>query len=209
MRWLSGLEFEERFNPEEQAWAILLAHGLILVMVLAIMLLAVEHIPPWQFLVGEALICFLCVLIVADFGSFAVFIGRWSGGKERKLKQSFQRWKEDGPRAIFAVAFLLQFAALTPLLLETGGPIDSPFAQLALAFAVFPPILANHPGTMLVALVSSVIYIGVMVAVFSDHASGAPRHWVFVAVSALVLLATVGLAMLDRWEGDQEGGEEP
>lgn len=199
LRWP---EFSERFTPTEQAVAIGAAHGLVMVVVTIIMAVGMTDLPPWEFLVGEAVICFLCASIIGNFEAVADPVGRFSATKKKKMKDALRGWRNERPPVIFAIAFLLQFAALTPLLVQTGGPMNSPFAQLALAFAVFPPILANSPATMVVATASSVLYVGGAVF-FLDATSGPPGKGVFVAVTALVLFATVGLAMLDRWEADQ------
>jgi hypothetical protein len=195
-------EFTPRFTPHEQAVAILLAHGLIVIVVTAIMLLGVKEAPPWQFLAGEGLILALCVSIIGKFEGVADF--RYFRGAKDPIRRFFEDWRQDGPPLVFAVAFVLQFVALTPVLMETGGPMDSPFGQLALAFAVFPPILANRLMTMLIALISSILYIAIMVMMHSEVSSSAPGKGVFIAVSGLVLVASVGLAILDRWDHDND-----
>lgn len=199
----------DRFTPTEQSVAILLSHLAILLVVTLIMVIGVGESPAWQFLAGEAGICLLCATIAFRLDSFAEFAGHWEEGWEKRLEQWFDGWREKSPKAIFAVAFVLQFVALTPLLVQTGGPVDSPFAQLALAFAVFAPLLANERTTIAVALVTSVLYYFGMILVYGDDEfTNRPGPWVFFAVSTLILVATVLLSMLERWEADRQRKQE-
>lgn len=193
-------ELTPRFSAREQIVAILWAHALILIVVTAIMVLGENEFPPWELFAGEGLILALCISILVDFSPIADF--RLFRGLQAPIRRLLEGWREKTPPMVFGAIFLLQFAALTPLLQQTGGPLVSPFGQLALAFAVFPPILANKLRTMLIAVFSSVLYIAIMVMTCSDMECTTPDKEVFIAVTALVLGTTVGLAILDRWDSD-------
>ncbi|MGN6557704.1 MAG: hypothetical protein ACTHLH_06790 [Solirubrobacterales bacterium] len=201
---------EKRFSPDEQAVAIWVSHTLILVAVTVFMLASVHKRPATGFLVGEGII----------FAVFAILVPTWDRPNElwRRLvpprvgKEDHDPydWRRLGFLVAFAVTFFVQFVALTPLLEQTGGPIDSPFIQLALAFAVFTQILANEIHTMLIGLFASVGYYWFMLAVYNfDTSAKTPSHWVFGAVTTLIVAITVGLAMLDRldWERKMQAND--
>src|SRR6185295_1863733 len=81
--------------------------------------------------------------------------------------------------------YALQFSALISLLVATGGPIDSPFAQMALAIAVFTPFIVNKWWTVGLILLTTVVYYAVFVAVFGfeDPEATRPTPFSFIAVN--------------------------
>jgi hypothetical protein len=56
------------------------------------------------------------------------------------------------------LAYVLQFIALVSLLKRSGGPIDSPFAQMALAIAIFTPFIMNKYWSMVLVLGTTMVY---------------------------------------------------
>ena len=97
-------------------------------------------------------------------------------------------------------AFFVQFAALVFLLWETGGPIDSPFAELTLAIAVFTPFLANDPKTVLFVVLVTIVYYAVLTLVFSethDGSSVSTSPWAYFAVNVTILLGAIIFTMIE------------
>jgi uncharacterized protein YndB with AHSA1/START domain len=64
---------------------------------------------------------------------------------------------------VLLLAYVLQFVALVPLLEATGGPIDSPFAPMALAIAIFTPFIANKSWTVCFVVLTAVVFYVVFV----------------------------------------------
>jgi hypothetical protein len=198
----------ERFTPKEQAVAVWLSHTTILIGVIVIMLAGFDRLPSGWFLGGELAIWVVFVLLFVDLGELPKFVGRYFKTLGRLMGRAIDRAQDAGPPVAFAMAFVLQFAALTPLLIETGGPIDSPFGQLAIAFAVFTPLLANEQRTIGIALVGSIGYYWVMIETYGFGGSERPDIAVFGAVTTLILSLTVGLATLDRRDSGPESSTE-
>lgn len=197
----------DRFTTEEQVVAVWLSHMTILVVVSAIMLVGLKHWPSKWFLLGEGIIWLTFTLLFFRPDALPRFVARYFPSAGRSLKDAIDGWQQKGPPFAFALAFFLQFAALTPLLEETGGPIDSPFTQLAVAFAVFTPILANRIRTIVIALLASIGYYWVMIEMYGFGSGARPNIAVFGAVTTLILTLTVGLATLDRLETIREPEE--
>lgn len=192
---------KKRFSPDEQAVAIWGSHAFILVAVTVIMLISVNEPPAAGFIAGESAIFVIYLILVPTWDRPNELRERFFPSK--KKKENAYDWRRSGFYIAFAITFFVQFVALTPLLDQTGGPIDSPFIQLALAFAVFTQILANEIHTMAIGLLTSLAYYWGMLAFYDfGSAGGPPDHWVFGAVTTLIVAITVGLAVLDRldWE---------
>lgn len=199
-----GPRSRDRFSTEEQVVAVWLSHTTILLVTSAIMLIGLDRWPSKWFLLGEGLIWVTFTLLFFRPDALPRFVGRYSPGIGRRLTATIDFWQDKGPPFAFALAFVLQFAALTPLLEETGGPIDSPFTQLAIAFAVFTPILANELRTIGIALVASIGYYWVMIELYGFGGVARLGIGMFGAVTTLILGLTVGLATLDRLDSGRE-----
>jgi hypothetical protein len=188
-----------RFSREQQAAAVFMSHALILITVLIIMGVGVHKKAPVIFIVCEGLICVLTATIFPMLDSMPLlFASAFKRGEER-VEARLAQWRGWSPPGIFAAAFVLQFVALAPLLIRTGGPIDSPFAPLAIAFAVFTPLLANEDRTIFTALGLSLVYYWVMVELVTIDKLGQPiNKGVFASVTTMILVLTVVLSWLDR-----------
>lgn len=102
--------------------------------------------------------------------------------------------------AVLIAAFVVQFAALVFLLWATGGPIDSPFAELTLAIAVFTPFLANDPKTVGSVVAASIVYYAGLIAVFSQTHDGTrvdTSVWAYFAVNVMILLGAITFTMYE------------
>ncbi len=198
-----GASRYKRFSPDEQAVAVWLSHTVILIVVGIIMWRAFDKAPALGFLIGEGIIWVTFALLVPKYDRPATLVRRYlpAGASTRKLED----WQETAFPIAFAIAFVLQFVALKFLLVQTGGPIGSPFAQLAIAFAVFTPILANETSTILIALCATIAYYWYMLEKYGyGHVTVRPSTAVFGAVTTLIVALTVGLALLDRLDADRQ-----
>jgi hypothetical protein len=164
-----------------------------------------QRIPPKGFLAGEGLILVMFFFLVPTWDRPQQLWRRFVPRSGRRNRAAPGRdWRRTLFLAAFVITFGVQFVALTPLLDETGGPIDSPYIQLALAFAVFTQILANELHTMVIGLLASIAYYWVMIEVYEfGSVSAAPEKWVYGAVTTLIVLITVGLAVLDRLDSER------
>jgi hypothetical protein len=199
----------DRFTPEEQAVAVWLSHIVILSAVVLITKVGLERWPPNGFVWSEIVILVMFLTLVPSWESLTSFVGRYLSKQRRESIADWpERYRQKGRPVAFAVTFVLQFVAITPLLTETGGPIDSPFAQLAVAFAVFTPLLANRYPTIAIALVGSLAYYGAMIWTHGfDETLEQPAPGVFFAVTSLIVILTVSLTVLDRVDNERRLGD--
>ena len=172
---------------------------------------AANH-APWGFYVCEGVIVFGCAAVTGRFPALQDF-GRTVLGppgerpKRRRRKARRRAGKESEVKLAERIAgialigaFFVQFAALVFLLWETGGPIDSPFAELTLAIAVFTPFLANDPKTVLFVVLVTIVYYAVLTLVFSethDGSSVSTSPWAYFAVNVTILLGAIIFTMIE------------
>ena len=214
--WIKAIarkEREERFTRDEQLGMVMIAHGLIFSGVWLIMWLVFDHglpdRPPNKFIACEGFILVMCFIV--EFASPMPFISPWK--KFSDLPARAEKWI-DAHGAKFRtrcmavallIAYVVQYVAFVPLLEATGGPIDSPFAQMALVIGIFTPFIANKPWTMGFAVTTTVLYYVIFVASFGFGDPGAqrPTPGSFVAVNVLILLLAFFLTLLyqNRREG--------
>lgn len=194
----------KRFTPKEQGIAVWLSHAMVLVVVILVMVIGMDEPPPLLFVAAEGGILVIILSVASSFvEDVAEFIARYWESRKQFLMGAARRWtKSWGPPVAFAGAFLLQYVAVTPLVLETGGATASPFAQLAVAFAVFTPLLANERRTVWISLGLFLGYYAFMIVGFG-RSGDVPEEGVFFAVTALIVVVTVILTMLDRSDGDR------
>jgi hypothetical protein len=193
-----------RYSPDEQAVAIWISHFFIALAVIIFMRASSHVWPAKLFLAGEGLILAMFAVLVPTWDRPATFWRRLVRRRKGGGAAAPRDWRRPGFLIAFALAFVVQFAALIPLLGQTGGPIDSPYIQLALAFAVFTQILANEIHTMVIGLAASLIYYWCMLMGFHfGKAPDPPERWVYGAVTTLIVVITVGLAILDRLDSEQ------
>jgi hypothetical protein len=88
----------------------------------------------------------------------------------RRVESAKKERVENFAGFILILASIVQFAALALLLWGTGGPIESPFAEMALIIAVFTPYIANNPATIGVVVLASIGYYAFLILLYtSDH----------------------------------------
>jgi hypothetical protein len=76
--------------------------------------------------------------------------------------------KEKRAGAVLIGASVVQFAALASLLWGTGGPLESPFAEMTLMIAVFTPFIANRPKTVGFVVAASIVYYAVLILLYTN-----------------------------------------
>jgi len=197
---------------QQQLAMVVFGHGIILVGVILIMRFAfgpeLADWPPATFIVFE-----IAIIVMCWIGAFTDPKPLWDA-LERVLaitwlKERVERRSGSVARGFQAAALLsaygFQFAALIPLLSATGGPIDSPFAQMALAIAIFTPVIINKVWTVLAVILTTMIYYGAFVEVygFSDANAPRPAGGSFVAVNLLILVLASILTF--RYQAKREG----
>jgi uncharacterized protein YndB with AHSA1/START domain len=109
---------------------------------------------------------------------------------------SSEEWMDKNPRlkgrvqaGILLLIFALQFGSMAALLVATGGPIDSPFAPMALAIGVFTPFIVNKWGTVALVIFTTVIFyvLIIMIVGFSGEGSR-PQPSAYAAVNIFILV---------------------
>jgi uncharacterized RDD family membrane protein YckC len=176
---------------------------------------------PTLFIVGECLIIVSCGILTVRITGLKDFFGpafESADGEARSTtadtdeeRQETKSSDETWASYVLVGAFVVQFVALVPLLLETGGPIDSPFAEMTLAIAVFTPFVANNPITIVSVLVSSIAYYALLILAYGSGASGKtvtithkvyyewkhPTVWAYFCVNVMILIGAVGLTLVE------------
>jgi hypothetical protein len=114
-----------------------------------------------------------------------------------RLSARYATPQERAKGALLLGAFVVQFAALYFLLEESGGPVESPFVGLILAFAIFTPYVATEKGTIFGVLLLSLVYYGAVVCV-SDAAAVEAGDGAYFLVNALFVSVGVFIAYVDR-----------
>jgi len=192
-----------KFSRDEQAAAVWLSHTVILVVVTIIMWRSFNEAPAVGFFIGEGVIWVTFLLLVPRYDRVSALVTRWAQKPARK-RHSLDEMQQAAFTLAFALTFVLQFVALKFILVQTGGLIESPFAQLAVAFAVFTPILATRVETIVISLIATIGYYWYMLERYGyEHLKTQPGTAVFGAVTTLIVGLTVGLALLQRLDSKQ------
>ncbi len=206
----------------EQLSVVMVFHLGILLVALAIILIfkAAAYIP-WWFFICEGVIIIGCVILTVRVPAFQEFIraalgppGARKEDEKRKSDETAQeasgvKKAEEIAGAVLITAFIVQFAALTFLLWATGGPIQSPFAEMTLAIAVFTPFLANDPKTVVFVVVASIVYYAGLIFVFSQTHNGSssnPSVWAYFAVNVMILLGAIAFTMYESLARSWQNG---
>lgn len=125
--------------------------------------------------------------------------------------------EEKAAAAILIGASIVQFGALAVLLWRTGGPIESPFAEMTLAIAVFTPFLANKSKTVAGVVVASVAYYALLIlfyinshpgpdttAELKESLASRPSVWAYFWVNVMILIGATAFTIVESlarsWE---------
>jgi len=220
VRRLTSKQREEQFTREEQLGLVVLGHCLILIGVCLIMGFffptPLRWLPHWRWPPRGFWILEVVIILLSYIAASATSANVISGIEKinfgvQRLKhfvETHRHWKPRIQALVLLAVYVLQIAALVPLLKATGGPIDSPFAPMALAIAIFTPFIVNKWWTIGFIVASTMVFYALFVATFgfspdvaeaasvhqaADVASGIrPNPASFVAVNLFILgLASV------------------
>ena len=173
---------------------------------------------PTGFVVGESLIILACVPFAVKIklpGVEGYFLQAADPQRPHNSHQSGDKddieSAEEAAGRVLIAAFIVQFVALGFLLWNSGGPIESPFAELTLAIAVFTPFLANKPITIASVLVLSVLYYAFFIFTYSttesvptklteyksDYLAHHPSLWAYFCVNVIILIGALGMTIFE------------
>lgn len=202
-----------RLKRSEQLALVMVFHlGIVATAFLVMLGFHAAHRPPLWFYICEGVIIFGCAAVTVRFPALQEFGSTGPGTTQGRPK--LRRRKADRPLSneseveraesvagvVLVVAFLVQFGALWSLLWATGGPIQSPFAELTLAIAVFTPFLANESTTILSVVGFTVIYyVGLILAFTLSHdgSSVSTSAWAYFAVNVTILVGAIIFSMIE------------
>lgn len=105
--------------------------------------------------------------------------------------------------AVLLLVYILQLGSMVALLLATGGPIDSPFAPMTLAIAIFAPFIVNKWWTVGFIILSTGVFYAVFVGIVGfDEETTRPKPGAYIAVNIVILI----LASLMTWKRRETTG---
>lgn len=168
--WLSRIGRDRPFTRLEQLSLVGASHAGILLGTFAIVeAFDIGSGLPLGFLLGEIAVLLLAAPFVTDF-PFLGKLFRLAAGppSEKAGEASNEEWRERAAGYALILASIAQFVALAFLLWGTGGPIESPFAEMTLIIAVFTPYIANNPRTIGFVVLVSVTFYAVLILLYTS-----------------------------------------
>jgi uncharacterized protein YndB with AHSA1/START domain len=195
---------EVHYTREDQLMMAALAHGLILLGVLGIVGFTFDGVKT-----GQSLHYFYwCEIAIVAVGILATISTRQVVTALDKTVVDLDRaeeWMNDRPglkrkvqTGVLGVMFVLQFASMAALLEATGGPIDSPFAPMALGIGVFTPFILNQWWSVALVILATMLFYGLLTSLVGFGGSGErPDPGAFATVN-LFILAAASVATLRR-----------
>jgi len=184
----------DRWTPTEQLAVVALTHLAIAAFVTVVVVCGGGQTSPgslWIFYVMEASIVVGCGWPWINPETWAAVskLGKPKRKPPRDRKALVAKIAVWTLRAAFA----LQLIALVPLFHQTGGPVESPFAPMAVAIAIFTPFLTNYIRTIgVVALVTGLYYLCLVGFMDDLH-----KSWAHLAVSLSILTLASRLTAFD------------
>jgi hypothetical protein len=208
----------DRYQKKEQLFIVAISHAVLCVGVITIMAStfrgAARESAPRGFWITELGIVAACLLALVEWNVAGNVLDRYVPRDLLiKLLGRFRAARlGDAVRGllILMVSFA-QFFALGSLLHATGGAIDSPFAQLALAIAIFTPFIANNWGTILFVVGVTMIFYVTLVVTDGFVAQDAPRPstGAYIAINLLILVVATGLTLGELARGERMAASSP
>lgn len=201
---------EDFFSRTLQFAVICIGHIVLTLGVTAVYWCTYGDWPPGWFLAGEAFI----ILTAAGFafGDFSalgeltkIYVPPWN-------RKSRPTRVDRVAQILLLLLFVVQLVDVVPLLAETGGAIDSPFAQLTVVFAIFTPYVANNGITMLVSLAITIVFYVACVLYIAQSADLHAPAASYLVVNGGILLFTTLVTLFDSLrrlvEKDEEDEED-
>lgn len=204
IRELFRKERKEQFAREGQLTMVWLGHLLIVAGVALILglLFGKESVGPtilFFWIIEGAIVGASFVTANTNSKSIVEALKGWISNV-KKLEGWMERRGDAVRRRIqettLLLVYILQLGSMVTLLMATGGPIDSPFAPMTLAIAVFTPFIVNKWWTVGFIIVSTGIFYGVFVGITGfDKELTRPEPGAYIAVNIVILI----LASLMTW----------
>jgi uncharacterized protein YndB with AHSA1/START domain len=199
--WLGRFLEEERevqFSRQEQLTMAGMGHALILVGVTIILATCFKRWP------GSLALTLFYVMegVIVAFGVIATMSTRQvvsaidksvlnvpDMSRSEKWMNKHPKLKDRVQAGILALLFALQFGSMAALLIATSGPIESPFAPMALAIGVFTPFIVNRWWTVAVVILGTMaFYLVITLVVGTGGNVSSPQAGAYVAVNLFILL---------------------
>lgn len=207
-RWIKEQfqkERKEQFDREVQLTMVWMGHAMIVIGILVILGLLFGGAS-----VGSTIYIFWAIegaiivfsFVTANTSSKAIVdaLKEWIMGidkLEKWMEQHGDRVRGRVQATMLLLVYTLQLGSMITLLMATGGPIDSPFAPMTLAIAVFTPFIVNKWWTVGLIIVSTMIFYSVFVGIAGfDKELTRPERGAYIAVNLFILL----LASLMTWK---------
>jgi hypothetical protein len=198
------------FTRRQQFTVVCVGHIALAIGVTAVFACTYGGWPSRWFLIGEgSIVAIAAGFAFGDFSALSELTEMYVPPWERKSRPGRV---DRAAQLILLAAFTVQLLDVVPLLDETGGAIDSPFAQLTVVFAIFTPYVANNGITMLVSLaVTIVFYIACVLYIEHPSKTHAPAAS-YLVVNGGILLFTTFVTLFDslrRFVGTDREEPEP
>lgn len=198
---LLAKEREVQFTRQDQLTMGGMGHALIVGGVTLILWLGFEHWPPFHLSLahGSSLFFFYAMEgVIVAFGFISIISARqvvgvidlWlpMGWSERWMNRH-PKLKDRAQNGILVLLFALQFGSMAALVVATSGPIESPFAPMALGIGIFTPFIVNRWGTVaLIILTTMAFYVVIVVVVGTGGDQSHPKPGAYAAVNLFILL---------------------
>jgi uncharacterized protein YndB with AHSA1/START domain len=186
---------EVHYTREDQLTMAAIGHGLILGGVIFILLGTFDAGST-----GHSLRYFYwCEIAIVAFGVIGTVSTRQVVGAVDKTAIDLD-WAEEWmnerttlkmqvQRTVLAAMFVLQFASMAALLAATGGPVDSPFAPMALGIGIFTPFILNKWWTVVFVILTTLLFYGLLTSIVGFSGSEyRPEPVAYAAVNLFILV---------------------
>lgn len=197
---------EVHYTREDQLTMAAIGHGLILIGVFLILQFTFD---PGS--TGDSLRNFYyCEIAIVGFGIIGTVSTRQVVSAVDKSAIDLdwaEEWMNENPTLkmhvqslVLAAMFVLQFASMAALLAATGGPIDSPFAPMALGIGIFTPFILNKWWTVVLVILTTLLFYGLITSIVGFSGSEyrpEPAAYATVNLFILILASIVTLRPRD------------
>jgi hypothetical protein len=233
-RLLALAAWDRERTRREQLSVVAVGHlGIFVVGLLVVSVFQLSSGIPVVFLVGELFILVISTPFVVSLPGLQDYFrlpeglpGERPDSDDESATRKTAK-KEEWAGRVLIWASIVQFAALAALLWETGGPLESPFAEMTLMIAVFTPFIANKPKTIGFVVVAVIVYYAILIWLYSKaHPNPVtveefeailpvddPSVWAYFLVNVLILLGATALTIFESFvhslerRGGSDGGD--
>lgn len=217
-RLLELAAWDRERTRREQLSVVAVGHlGIFLVGLVVVSAFQLSSGVPVVFLVGELFILLISTPFVVSLPGLKDYFRLPEGlpgerpDSDDESAAGETAKKEEWAGRVLIWASIVQFAALASLLWETGGPLESPFAEMTLMIAVFTPFIANKPRTIAFVVGAVIVYYAILIWLYADaHPKPVtveefeaalpvddPSVWAYFLVNVLILLGATALTIFE------------